>query len=91
MIFAGAAFGGLLSGHVLPSDSAAMAAGRHSKTVAAERFVLVDENGKRRGAMEVTNDAMATLSLFDTDGRDRAELRVAGDGSAGLAFFDRDG
>ncbi|MBV8362053.1 MAG: hypothetical protein JO189_29590 [Deltaproteobacteria bacterium] len=91
LIFAGAAFGGFLSGHFWPSDSSALAAGRHPKTVMAERFVLLDANGKQRGAIQVSEDGMATLSLNDTNGRDRAELRVAGDGSAGLAFFDQNG
>src|SRR6516164_4204878 len=91
LIFAGAAFGGFLSGHFWTSSSSAMAAGRHPKTITAEKFILVDSNGKQRGTMQVTENGMARLTLSDPNGMDRAELRVAEDGSAGLGFFDPEG
>jgi hypothetical protein len=53
LIFAGAAFGGFLSGHIWPTDSSAIAATRHPKTLTAEKFVMVDSGGKQRGAMQV--------------------------------------
>jgi hypothetical protein len=91
LIFAGATFGGFLCGHIWPSDSSAIAATRHPKTITAEKFVMVDSGGKQRGTMQVSEDGMATVSLNDADGRDRAELRVGPEGSAGLGFFDQNG
>src|SRR5215469_1612731 len=91
LIFTGAAFGGLLSGHIWPSVSSASAAARHARTITAEKFQMVDSSGKQRGLMRVTEDGMAVLSLNDPAGIDRAELRVGRDGSAGLGFFDSKG
>jgi hypothetical protein len=91
LIFAGAAFGGFLSGHVWPVDSSAIASIRHPKTLTAEKFVLVDSAGKRRGSIQVTEGGMATVALSDANGMDRTELRVAADGGAGLGFFNKEG
>ncbi|HLK84917.1 MAG TPA: hypothetical protein VKT27_00295 [Candidatus Binataceae bacterium] len=91
LIFTGAAFGGLLSGHLWSSASPAWAAAHRARTVTAEKFQMVDSSGKQRGLMHVTESGMAVLSLNDTAGVDRAELRVGSDGSAGLGFFDSTG
>jgi hypothetical protein len=91
LMFASATLGGFLSGHLWPSDSSAIAAVRHSKTVTAEKFVMVDSGGKQRGTMQVAEDGLSTLSLKDGSGKDRVELRVAAAGSAGLGFFDQNG
>ena len=65
LMFASATLGGFLSGHLWPSDSSAMAAVRHSKTVTAEKFVMVDIGGKQRGTMQVAEDGLSTLWLKD--------------------------
>jgi len=60
LISAGAAFGGFLSSHLWPNGSSALAEGRHSKAIAAERFILVDANAKQRGTMQVSEDGLST-------------------------------
>jgi hypothetical protein len=57
----------------------------------ARSFVLRDENGVARGALEMARDGGVVLTLRDSDARDRARLSLLADGSPGLTFADREG
>jgi hypothetical protein len=52
---------------------------------------LVDNNGARRAALEVTDTGIADLVMFDGAGQDDAELRVTRDGITTLGFYDKQG
>src|SRR5208337_1533817 len=81
--------GGILASR--PWTGRAFAAARHSKTLSAEQFVLIDRDGTRRGLIQVASNGAASLTLYDRDGRSRAELETAPDGAASLGFYDEGG
>jgi len=62
-----------------------------SGTLSAERFVLLDSNGKPRGALLTESDGSPTLVMDDENGKTRVMLRVDTLGSAFLRFMDGDG
>jgi hypothetical protein len=84
--------GGFLGGAVATQFGPGIAmAARHTHSVTAEEFVLVDKAGTQRAVMEVTSRGLADLAMYDGNGQDRAEFRVAKDGSAAIGFYDQNG
>ena len=59
--------------------------------VEARQFVLRDEAGVARGALEMGRDGWVVLTLRDSAARARARLSLLPDGSPGLTFADREG
>lgn len=90
LVLAGVA--GIAAGSLVPVFNATLAAAatRHAKTVEAERFVMVDGEGKPRVVMQVTGGD-AVIAMYDGSGADRTELRVDAAGRAVLGFFDEAG
>ena len=62
--------------------------------VRAERFELVDSEGKVRAALGVTPDDQMALTMFDREGTALMQLLLAGSengGKGGLALLDKEG
>jgi len=57
----------------------------------AERFVLIDREGRERAAMMVDGKGAATLRMLDRAGRRRINLAVGADGFSELALMDAAG
>jgi hypothetical protein len=88
--FAGGVVGGLAAAQIGASGAIA-ATHRASRTIKAERFVVVGSHGEERITLQVTKLGVADVALLDTHGRSRTELRVTPDGAAGLGFYNADG
>ena len=62
-----------------------------AKEIRASRFVLEDENGKDRAALEAAKAWFGSrLAMFDENGKDRAVLGMTENGSR-LTLFDESG
>jgi hypothetical protein len=77
--------GGAIAGSLWSLD--ASAAARKGKTVAAERFVLVDASGRQRAALQVLPNGRVDLSMKDAKGGDSVKIGVEANGSASIGFF----
>src|SRR5260221_6428771 len=86
----GGIFGGAVSGHWFP-PTGADAAVHASRALRAEKFVLVDHDGKERGVFDVNKLGEAQIALMDDSGRSRAEFQVGGNGAGAIAFYDQHG
>ncbi len=60
------------------------------KVVEANAFILLDDQGIRRGMMFV-REGTASLNLLDAAGKHRAGLNVAADGGAAICVNDSNG
>jgi len=60
------------------------------KVIRANQFVLEDENGKTRAALDVAKDGVPGLYLYDDTGTPRIMLGVSKGGSV-LALCDKNG
>ena len=58
-----------------------------AQTVRAERFEVVDKEGKRRGRFDALPNGAVRLLLYDTNGKLRTGLIVAANGTPGLQFW----
>lgn len=78
---------------VLGAVAVAFAAGktRAPEVIRAQRFELVDAEGRLRGVVGSTVDASVAVALYDEKGRGRAGLALFPDGSPGLVLFDEKG
>src|SRR5262249_58360778 len=85
----GGLIGGAIAGGFWSRD--ARAAARRDKTVEAEKFVLVDANGRQRAAIQVLPNGLVDFSLQDANGGDRVKIGVEADGSASIGLFDAKG
>lgn len=92
-IYAMLALGGGFLGGIVAIQFAPGVAGaaRSAHTVRAEKFELVDHQGTRRAALEVTDSGIADLIMFDEAGHDDAEFRVTRDGVTTMGFYDKSG
>ena len=61
-----------------------------TKVVKAQKFELIDKEGKVRAALSVKDDGEPSLSLIDSDGTTRAEVFLV-DGCPVLAIRDKVG
>ncbi len=61
------------------------------RIIEAEKFVLVDPGGRRRGWLEAREDGSSGLVLQDKDGRYRAWLGIKEEGQAYMSLKDRFG
>ena len=84
VLLVGGILGGALSAQLLPVQGVAIAAGRHTKVLAAETFELVNSSGSKRGVVEVTQDGTGAIALYDASGKSRAELTVRARGGAAV-------
>lgn len=66
-------------------------AGRQPTIVQAERFELIDGNGKGRIVLSVDDDQVAGLILYDEAGARRIRLGVHTTGVASIGFWRRNG
>jgi hypothetical protein len=99
-------FGGLIGGFLFNSIISGKPAyaekikRNHIKTIAAEKFVIVDENGDMRAVFGMINaeptlmmfgreNSFPRMMLFDSK-RCRAELYLGHEGEPSLNFYDRD-
>jgi len=62
-----------------------------TKVLQAERFEVVDQVGKTRGALAVAANGALGLALADQAGKTRAILGMLSDGTPHLGFIDRKG
>src|SRR5579863_10297918 len=65
----GGVFGGAFSGQFFPRD--AEAAARAARVLRAESFVLVDSDGRQRGAFRVDDEGGSAIVFYDQDGARR--------------------
>ncbi|MBF6571335.1 MAG: hypothetical protein IVW54_20950 [Candidatus Binataceae bacterium] len=56
--------------------------------VAAERFMLVDKDGKTRGALGVLADGSPFLGFYGAGGQPRVAVGVSGEGSSFIDLYD---
>jgi hypothetical protein len=89
--FIGGVLGGALATMLVAGDAFAVRHVRHTKTIEAERFVLLGRNGDQRGVMRVSDKGTAALYFNDETGKERGEFRVTADGRASVGFYDADG
>ncbi len=61
------------------------------KLVRAQKFDLVDAQGRVRAVLSVNDKGSPELRLVDKEGRGRATLGLQDDGSPGLALWDEGG
>ena len=85
----GGVFGGALSGHIFPREAEAAAGA--ARVLKAEKFVLVDRDGKERGVIQVDAENGAGIGFYDHDGNKRVILGAAPNGRNGLAIYGRNG
>jgi hypothetical protein len=85
--------GAVLCGKALgPNEAMAQpAAGAVKKELRANAFLLVDQKGKVRAALDTYEDGSAGLALFDEQCKNRATLSTYEDGSVRLALYDEQG
>ena len=62
-----------------------------AKVVRAQKFELVDSEGKERASLALLPDGSSGLALAARDGKVRGMLALKPDGTSGLALGDRDG
>ena len=91
-VLALAVAGGFLGGVVgrwwpPPVAFAQAAATPPAQVVRAERFEVVDKDGKRRGRFDALPNGTVRLLLYDTEGKIRTGLLVAANGAPGLQFW----
>jgi len=80
-----AAIAGLIGGSVSTMVMTASSAKADAeKVVTAQKFQLVDADGKERGAFAVGGDGMATLTELSKSGDPRAVLGAGADGLTAL-------
>ena len=80
----GGVFGGALSGHLFPRDAEAARAMRELR---AEKFVLIDHDGRQRGEFRVGADGGSAVVFYDQNGARRVVLGEAPNGRNGLAIY----
>ncbi|MCW5891778.1 MAG: hypothetical protein KIT14_14700 [bacterium] len=76
------------------SETTAEVYGERTATVdevRAERFVLVDGDGRRRAALGPADDGATGLLLYDAQERAKAQLVLDGSGAAHVKLHERDG
>ena len=88
---AGGLIGGALATMLGAGDAFALRHARHTRSVEAEKFVLLGRNGDERGVIQVSDKGTAAIYLNDETGKERTELKVGADGRASLGFYDSNG
>jgi hypothetical protein len=58
-----------------------------AQVVQAQRFDVVDKDGKRRGRFDALPNGTVRLLLYDSEGKLRTGLLVASNGVPGLQFW----
>ena len=86
LALAGGVLGGIISNSFTGRRAPATPA-----TVTAKNFVLVDQTGKRRAQLSVSEHQTANLDLYDANGASRAQLGVLPDGTTVFTFSDESG
>ena len=86
LALAGGVLGGLISNAFIGRRAPATPA-----AVTAKSFVLVDQSGKRRAQLSVSERQTANLDLYDENGASRAQLGVLPDGTTVFTFSDETG
>lgn len=61
------------------------------EVIRAQRFDLVDAEGRVRGRLSIASSSGPALLLYDENGTVRARLRLSLDGSPTLDLYDTDG
>ena len=64
---------------------------RNTRTVAAEKFILVDADGQPKAQLGIGVEGIPSLDIYDRDGRLRIRLGEALDGELGLFLIDSGG
>ena len=84
--------GGAVSNLLLRGGPAmAQAGGAVQDVVRAKKFQVVDDQGKKRAALGLSDDGGPALLLYDADGKKRAGLFLASDGSPSLSLYRKGG
>jgi hypothetical protein len=86
----GGFFGGALSGHLFPPRDAEAAAAA-ARVLRAEKFVLVDRDGRQRGEFRVGADGGSAIGFYDQNGAKRVVLGETPKGRNGLAIYSSSG
>src|SRR5215470_9746542 len=89
MAFIAATLGGGVAGYVI--SAATVEAAAAPRVVSARKFVLLDQAGKTRGTLDITNRGVAQLAIMDGSGVLRARLGVAADSSTLPGNYDSKG
>src|SRR5262249_51477572 len=89
MVFIAATLGGGVAGYVISAVTVEAAAA--PRVVSARKFVLLDEAGKTRAQIDITNRGVAQVAIMDATGVLRTGLGVAADGAPGLGIYDKNG
>ena len=89
MVFIAATLGGGVAGYLI--SAATVEAAAAPRVVSARKFVLLDQAGKTRAQLDITNRGVAQLAIMDGSGALRAGLGVARDGAPGLGLYDSKG
>lgn len=87
----GVAGGALVSRLLVARPAFAQATAENSQVLRAQRFEVIDEEGKRRGRFDSLPNGAVRLVFYNSDGRIRTGLLVATNGTPGLQFWDRNG
>jgi hypothetical protein len=64
---------------------------QHADVLRSQAFVLVDRDGKTRGAFDFSQDGQPQIRLFSSKGVPRATVHLSADGGAYLGVFDQEG
>ena len=88
-VLGGALGGGVVARLRMARPAFAQAAADPLQVVRAQRFEVVDEEGKRRGRFDSLPNGAVRLVFYDNDGKVRTGLLVATNGAPGLQFWDQ--
>ncbi len=83
LTLSGGFIGGVAAMQLAPSVAIAA---RTARSIKASEFVLVDKDGTKRAALQMTNDSSSELVMYDASGRARANIQVTKNGVGTIGF-----
>lgn len=90
-----ALIGGVLGGAAATifgaGDAFALRHAHRTRTLEADKFVLLGRNGEERAIMRVSDKGTAAIYFNDESGKERAEMKVSADGRSSVGFYDDHG
>jgi hypothetical protein len=91
MALIGGVLGGAAATILGAGNAFALRHAHHTRTVEADKFVLLGRNGEQRGIIRVSDKGSAGIYFNDESGKERAEMKVAADGRSSVGFYDEHG
>ncbi len=83
LTLSGGFIGGVAATQLAPSTAIAS---RAARSIKASEFVLVDSDGTKRAALQMTDDHSAELVMYDASSRERANILVTKNGVGTIGF-----